>query len=323
MKSLRKSIAVALVGIGLLPFSAKAAITFNFTFAADVTTQAEWVSHPDAANRQAALASAAALTGSFFVSSGTVDVSVAGTNVNSATLASAGSFFSGPFTPGFGNRGSAGSNVINNNNSNGAAFDANVQTNWFHTWDLDDSVAPGSFDYKAVMIHEFAHALGFAGAGINAAGDSFLGPTFRTPYDEFISDGTTALINAAGVVQPGYSTKSVEGTGAVPSNSVGMYWNGTNAVAANGGNPVPLYTPTTYSGGSSVSHLDTDWYDGSAAGRETKNMNHAVGTGPGNRGFSPIELGMWQDLGFTVVPEPSSATLILLAFTGLVVRRRR
>ena len=40
----------------------------------------------------------------------------------------------------------------------------------------------------------------------------------------------------------------------------GILWLGPNATAANAGNPVPLYTPTTYTDGSSISHLDDDFF---------------------------------------------------------------
>ena len=42
----------------------------------------------------------------------------------------------------------------------------------------------------------------------------------------------------------------------------GLYFGGANAVAANSGNPVPLYTPNPWESGSSMSHLDDDTFTG-------------------------------------------------------------
>ncbi|MBT0959896.1 PEP-CTERM sorting domain-containing protein [Denitromonas sp. IR12] len=109
--------------------------------------------------------------------------------------------------------------------------------------------------------------------------------------------------------------------GASPAE--GMFFYGANAMAANGGNPVGLYSPTTWEGGSSVSHLDTD-----NPALEAMMMTHAGPDGPSPRVFSAIEVGVLTDLGFTAVtpvPEPETYAMLLagLGMVGWQVRRRR
>jgi hypothetical protein len=98
----------------------------------------------------------------------------------------------------------------------------------------------------------------------------------------------------------------------------GMYFDGPNARAANGGNRVGLYTPTSWADGSSVSHLDTD--NATFAGMM---MFHEVGTGAAARRYSAIEVGILTDLGYTaMVPEPG-AWALLLAGLGVLGWRGR
>lgn len=118
-----------------------------------------------------------------------------------------------------------------------------------------------------------------------------------------------------------WNDASISGTGAA-----GLYFLGANAVAANGGNPVFLFSPTTWNDGSSGSHLDSDFYDGTN-GNEFNMMNHeaSVYDGLDIRQFNNIEIGMLIDIGYTnLIPEPSPL-LLGIAGTGFLalLRRRR
>ena len=124
-------------------------------------------------------------------------------------------------------------------------------------------------------------------------------------------DGTFALDGTR------WNAASVGGTG-----GNGLFFNGANAMAANGGNPVNLYSPTTWADGSSGSHLDTDFYTGASENM----MNHEASAleGLDIREYTAIELGILRDIGYTqLVPEPSSTLMILLGAGSLLVRRRR
>jgi hypothetical protein len=96
----------------------------------------------------------------------------------------------------------------------------------------------------------------------------------------------------------------------------GLFFGGAHAVAAYGG-LVPLFTPNPWSEGSSGSHLD----DATFTDANEKMMNSATQTGLGIRVFSPVEVGILKDLGFTLVPQTS--TVAVAAMVLVVVRRSR
>jgi hypothetical protein len=98
--------------------------------------------------------------------------------------------------------------------------------------------------------------------------------------------------------------------------NAGLYFGGPNAIAVYGG-PVPLYTPSPWEAGSSVTHLNDSTFTGVA----TQLMNALADTGKGIRTLSAVELAIFKDLGYTVVPAPVTATALL--FIGLVFLRRR
>ena len=79
---------------------------------------------------------------------------------------------------------------------------------------------------------------------------------------------------------------------------------------------MPLYTPSDWSAGSSVSHLDDDTFTGVNA----QLMNAMADKGLGIRTLSTIELGILTDLGYTVKQNPASASVL---FVGLIFLRRR
>ena len=130
-----------------------------------------------------------------------------------------------------------------------------------------------------------------------------------TIYDSFLatSDGTAA-IGSDYVWNSAYTTNLTGGNG-------GLYFDGPNAVAAYGG-LVPLYTPSTWASGSSVAHLDPN---NPPVG--TYIMDPADGFGPGVRVIGGVELGILQDLGYTVTP--SQLSVFVIVGLGLMRRRRK
>ncbi len=289
----------------LAPLLCRAGLVFDFQYG---TGEEYWT-----ADRKAALSEAADMLAAYLSvpAPRTLTFSVTGINTNSGTLASAGS---GLYAfPGF-NKTIVQQKIQTGVDLNGASADGTINWNFFHSWDTDDSVGAGSFDFKAVAMHELMHTFGFLSL-VDSAGNNT--DNYWADFDRFIVDssgdspiGDTFLWNAA------YDTNLTGGNG-------GLYFGGANAVAAFGG-LVPLYTPNPWLSGSSVSHLDTTFFTGD----DRKMMNHSISTGPGVRTLSTIELGMLADLGYslasTAVPEPGTWLMALLtgAWVGIHAIRR-
>jgi len=124
-----------------------------------------------------------------------------------------------------------------------------------------------------------------------------------TTYDSFLAaaDGTSPIGDDY-VWNPGYTPNLTGGNG-------GLYFSGPNTVDAYGA-PVPIYTPGSWTPGSSLTHLDP----ADAPAGTVYLMDPSDGYGPGVRAFTPVGLGILGDLGYTVHA---------LFFVGFGVLRRR
>jgi hypothetical protein len=120
------------------------------------------------------------------------------------------------------------------------------------------------------------------------------------------------------VINSDYSWNSAYDANLTGGNG-GLYFDGTNAVAVYGG-PVPLYTPGTWTSGSSVTHLKATPVK--PTGTTGYLMDPSDGYGLGVRVLTPVEIGIMQDLGYTIV-SPSSASVFFIVGFGLLRRRRR
>ncbi|OBK78494.1 hypothetical protein A5651_02825 [Mycobacterium sp. 1274761.0] len=83
------------------------------------------------------------------------------------------------------------------------------------------------------------------------------------------------------------------------SEGGGLYFNGTNVQKAYDNHAVPLYSPTKWEGGSSVSDLDDNVFTGA----NKKLMVSADGKGLGLRTLSPLEIAILKDLGYTMAEQ--------------------
>lgn len=301
--------------ICLIAAPAIAQITFLFDYK-DVTGSSG-VGFDDAtlgATRRSSLVAGANLLGSIFSTSGarTVKIEVGTSETDgSGSLASAGGLtFVGP-----GYNKNLPMEVIQSGLHSGQAKHGSMTWDFGYTWDLDDSIASGAFDFKRVAMHEMGHIFGFS-SYISSNGNGFDDAANSTTYsyfDQFLTNSSgTQLVDSGGT----YNGGTILTDGA----SSDVYFNGANAMAANGGQLIHMYSPETYTVGSSLSHLDTDFF-----GSTDYIMTHAVSSGSSVREFTAIELGIWKDLGYSLsaVPEPASATLLLGGFFLFVTMSRR
>lgn len=146
----------------------------------------------------------------------------------------------------------------------------------------------GNYSWQSVVMHEALHSLGF--------------------YDG-IDDATGAYAQGGPVIFDTFTTVGMNGTAftsladnaaraaAITGNN--LFWNGPNGKAANGGNPVKLYSPGTFEAGSTYSHIDPSQtgVGGLLFPALDANTFYAGPTG--------VELGIMRDIGFAAVPEPA------------------
>ena len=197
------------------------------------------------------------------------------------------------------------SKVLTGVDANGSAADGEIDVNLGIDWAFGESVGSDQYDFKSTMLHELLHAFGFL-SYIDEAGYN----TGRNwaEFDRFVVDQDgTAVIGTDFRFKNAYETNLTGGDG-------GLWFGGSNAVDAYGG-LVPIYTPDPWEPGSSGSHLD----DFTFTGADTQLMNAAADSGPGVRVISAVELGILEDIGYTVNPQPSAALL----FLGMLFLRRK
>ena len=288
-------------GAELLEIRQMLTVDFIFQYAGAIGSGIGFEDATNGQMRRDALQDAATRLGSMFENDATVTLSVTSSdNANSGILASAGSAIVSSNTT-FGGMGVVRNKIITGTDLNGGAADGSVDVNWGQPWNISAdaaSVGNGEYDFYFVCYHELLHAMGFL-SYVSQSGNDVFGTTPGNPgnwakFDEFITDvNETRVIDSAGVLNAAlWNAGSVGGDSA---SGNGLFFNGPAAMSANNGQPIGLYTPTTWNDGSSVSHIDTT--NPAYAGYV---MNHAVGTGPQNRMLSDIENGILLDLGYTL-----------------------
>ena len=197
--------------------------------------------------------------------------------------------------------------ILTGVDANGSDADGEISWNFGQPWALGATVNRNQYDFTSTAMHELMHTLGFLSytdrSGANT-GRSW------TVFDSFLVSPT-----GAAVIGSDYRWRTAYNFNLTGGNG-GLFFGGPNAVAVYGG-LVPLYTPSPWESGSSVSHLD----DSTFVGANTVMMNAYSDTGLGVRVLSPVELAILQDLGYQVSPSPLAA-FVLIGF-GLLRRPRR
>jgi len=129
----------------------------------------------------------------------------------------------------------------------------------FPDWYLgtDGNPPEGQWDFVTVVLHEIGHGLGIAGVNTTIIGsrgywDSSLSGT-PSIYTRFMSDGY-------GVPITSYANRSSELAVALEGGEGGIRATGIHAIAGNGGLQPVMYSPATWSQGSSYSHFNQTTY---------------------------------------------------------------
>ncbi len=169
-----------------------------------------------------------------------------------------------------------------------ATFNKGIK--WYYG--IDGETPDEMYDFVTVVLHEIGHGLGFTGFFYvsNNTGTYF--------YDE-IGDATSFDL----MVLDLYYKQLVDTTiFKVPSKELYnaltsglLYSNSPVATNNNNGNNPKLYTPTNWSDGSSVYHLNDATY---RPGSGNSLMTHAIGKGEAVHDPGPITKGIIADIGW-------------------------
>jgi hypothetical protein len=329
---LARAVRVAINGsllTGCLSFGATAYAAIDIQFEYKDAPGTGFLNPTTGASFQAALNTAASqfssMFGSHFSNTGTITLEVRDQPVG---LAAAASNYPKPSGPGFNLDELVRTKLQGGGDVNGSEPDGSVDVDLSTNWQLDYNTPPSNtqYDFYSTLFHEFTHALGFY-SSIAQDGSPFYSiqngnnedQLSWTRFDSFIVDknGERVINSSDYTLNP----TAWEGSTGGASPAEGLFFNGPNAMAANGGQPVGLYTPEMWWEGSSVSHLDDE-----NPALAHMLMAATAPTGPTERDFSPVEVGILTDLGYsvTVVPEPETYAMFLagLGMLGWVTRRR-
>jgi hypothetical protein len=172
-----------------------------------------------------------------------------------------------------------------------ATFNSTFPDWYFGT---DGGTPFSDWDFASVVLHELGHGLGFFGSmyvglPVCAVGDGCWGRGGSLPYvyDLFAENGSGQVL----------WTDFPNNSPALASQllSDNLFFNGPNANAANGSLPPKLYAPGTWQGGSSYSHLDEAFFNGTPNALMTPVINN----GEARHHPGSVTLGMFSDMGWT------------------------
>lgn len=286
-------------------------ITWNVTYADVINSTGVGFDDPtEGALRRGTITAVYTYLNTILDASGVIDLEINQSQTDgTGFLATAGPYF---FTSSGFSNGFAYDHATTGNDPAGAFPDAQATFDFGYTWNSGtDAVAGGEYDLYSVALHEIVHALGILST-IQSDGTSSLNnnnPGRYTVFESLLARGDGTLLFGAGGNFVGTTTDLTSGD---------VFFTGANATAANGGNPVPVYAPSTFESGSSIAHFD----DG-----VNSTMTHSISAGTQNRTLSAIDLGTLQDIGWTLqssVPEPGQFLALAAAgvFVAFHLRRR-
>ena len=183
----------------------------------------------------------------------------------------------------------------------------NEQTDFF----LGTGGNPGNrLDFVTLALHELGHLFGFSSTLL---ADGTYADGFPTVYDYGVQD---RLGNQLTDLSPQTRLEAA-------TSGDGLFWAGTNGIAANGGIRPNLSAGTQFVKGSNVLHLSNTFGPGNLL------MDAVTEEGTVIRRLSALERGIFEDLGWNLAsaqatPEPCTLLLVsigLLSLLGCASRR--
>ncbi|MBK5107744.1 MAG: PKD domain-containing protein [Anaerolineales bacterium] len=163
------------------------------------------------------------------------------------------------------------------------------------------STPTGQISFATVVLHELGHGLGFLGS--MKTGGGCIGPPSRGCYNisgyPMIYDRFTE--NGEGVALLSFPNNSTALGDQLTSEN--LYFDSPGGNFANSGNRVPIYAPSTWSQGSSYSHLAESFNPTSHA-----LMTFSISYGETIHHPGAVTLCMFEEMGWTVSEACSSGT---------------
>ena len=160
------------------------------------------------------------------------------------------------------------------------------------TWDygLVGNPAKDKYDLVTVVLHELGHGLGFVDSYTVAGSTGEVGvqdSAIPIVYDLAL-ENNTGLNLYHDLTSPSAALKTQLTSNAVDYNS-------PQVLANNSGNRAQLYAPSSFSEGSSISHLDEGTYP---AGNINSLMSPQIGSAESIHDPGPIVKGVFSDMGW-------------------------
>ncbi|HVZ19686.1 MAG TPA: FG-GAP-like repeat-containing protein, partial [Vicinamibacterales bacterium] len=162
----------------------------------------------------------------------------------------------------------------------------------------DGAPPGGQYDFESVVLHELGHGLGFLGSAAVSGGNGSIGfGGYPITFDRFVVTETGAPLLGFANPSTALGSQLTQAYNAGNPHGPGIYWGGAHGVAGNGGVTARLYTPSTWTPGSSYSHFDENAFP---AGNPNSLMTPALSGAEAIHNPGPIMLGMFTDMGWLI-----------------------
>lgn len=176
----------------------------------------------------------------------------------------------------------------------GGVPDCTVTVDFGWNWHYGTGAVPSTkIDLYSVLLHEITHGLGVLTLARSDGMSAFSPNVIFSTWDNLLYSGNgRKLWNSSGVFMGQFPI--------LTGSEGGIQFRGSRARASYGGNFPPVYAPSTFSAGSSISH-----WAFSATSQGQPVMLPSIGYGVQVRTFRPFEIEALADLGYSVNSSPT------------------